>query len=329
MGNTFGRKKKKVKFKLTPQQIKEYITDDGSVDMNKLRDEYDATNENKKKKTVKKKPVKKKKDKPKIREEIVVLDEADNIEITEKEQKEEIVVLDEDDNIEITEKDNEDEEELEVEQEDIELITDKQEERDKTDKPNKPEEHVRIAKPAFDTLVEALYDAGVKASRNVQVSNLYHLDWYFENFQETLESKDDDVEEILEEQNKILSENVLQPRMVKIRVPSDDPNSTEKWRVVEIPLFTLVKHNSLKIDTMDVELKFNMGKIIKKTEIKKNKFHSSNSKEKKPLIKKKWKIRIATPVRNNSNFATLKIKFTYDSPLESMTRLTEKYDRFL
>jgi len=117
--------------------------------------------------------------------------------------------------------------------------------------------------------------------------------------------------------------------MVKIRVPSDDPNSTEKWRVVEIPLFTLVKHNSLKIDTMDVELKFNMGKIIKKTEIKKNKFHSNNDKEKKPLIKKKWKIRIATPIRDHSNFATLKIKFTYDSPLESMTRLTEKYDRFL
>jgi len=338
MGNTFGKKKKKVKFKLTPQQIKEYITDDGSVDMNKLRDEYDATNENKKKKPVKKKSVKKKKDKPKIREEIVVLDEVDNIEITEKKQKEEIVVLDETDNIEITEKEDDDDEdeeeeegndEEEVEQEDIELITDKQEEPDKSDKPNKPEEHVRIAKPAFDTLVEALYDAGIKANRNVQVSNLYHLDWYFENFQETLESKDDDVVEILEEQNKILSENILQPRMVKIRVPSDDPNNEEKWRVIEVPLFTLVKHNSLKIDTMDVELKFNMGKIIKKTEIKKNKFHSNNGKEKKPLIKKKWKIRIATPIRDNSNFATLKIKFTYDSPLESMTRLTEKYDRFL
>ena len=311
MGNTFSRKKKKVKFKLTPQQIKEYITDDGAIDMSKLRDEYDATSENKKKTPVKKKPVKKNKDIPKIREEIV-LHEDDDIEITEKEKNEE-----------------NDEEEFEVEQEDIELITDKQEEPDKPDKPNKPEEHVRIAKPAFDTLVEALYDAGIKANRNVQVSNLYHLDWYFENFQETLESKDDNVVEIFEEQNKILSENILQPRMVKIRVPSDDPNSTEKWRVVEIPLFTLVKHNSLKIDTMDVELKFNMGKIIKKTEIKKNKFHSNNDKEKKPLIKKKWKIRIATPIRNHSNFATLKIKFTYDSPLESMTRLTEKYDRFL
>jgi len=285
--------------------------------MNKLRNEYDATSENKKKtpvkkKPVKKKPVKKNKDIPKIREEIVVIHEDDDIEITEKEKNEE-----------------NDEEELEVEQEDIELITDKQEEPDKPDKPNKPEEHVRIAKPAFDTLVEALYDAGIKANRNVQVSNLYHLDWYFENFKSTLETKDNDVEEILEEQNKILSENVLQPRMVKIRVPSDDANSEEKWRVVEIPLFTLVKHNSLKIDTMDIELKFNMGKIIKKTEIKKNKFHSNNGKEKKPLVKKKWKIRIATPVRNNSNFATLKIKFTYDSPLESMTRLTEKYDRFL
>ena len=312
MGNTFSRKKKKVKFKLTPQQIKEYITDDGAIDMSKLRNEYDATSENKKKTPVKKKPVKKNKDIPKIREEIVVLHEDDDIEITEKEKNEE-----------------NDEEELEVEQENIELIIDKPEEPEEPEEPDKPEEHVRIAKPAFDTLVEALYDAGIKANRNVQVSNLYHLDWYFENFQETLESKDDNVVEILEEQNKILSENILQPRMVKIRVPSDDPNSTEKWRVVEIPLFTLVKHNSLKIDTMDVELKFNMGKIIKKTEIKKNKFHSNNDKEKKPLIKKKWKIRIATPVRNNSNFATLKIKFTYDSPLESMTRLTEKYDRFL
>ena len=308
MGNTFSRKKKKVKFKLTPQQIKEYITDDGAIDMSKLRNEYDATSENKKKI-----PIKKTKKKPKkIREEIVVIHEDDDIEITEKEKNEE-----------------NDEEELEVEQEDIELITDKQEEPEEPEEPDKSEEHVRIAKPAFDTLVEALYDAGVKASRNVQVSNLYHLDWYFENFQETLESKDDDVEEILEEQNKILSENVLQPRMVKIRVPSDDPNSTEKWRVVEIPLFTLVKHNSLKIDTMDVELKFNMGKIIKKTELKKNKFHSISGEEGKMLTKKKWKIRIATPIRDNSNFATLKIKFTYDSPLESMTRLTEKYDRFL
>jgi hypothetical protein len=307
MGNTFSRKKKKVKFKLTPQQIKEYITDDGAIDMSKLRNEYDATSENKKKT-----PVKKNKDIPKIREEIVVIHEDDDIEITEKEKNEE-----------------NDEEEFEVEQENIELIIDKPEEPEEPEEPDKPEEHVRIAKPAFDTLVEALYDAGIKANRNVQVSNLYHLDWYFENFQETLESKDDNVVEILEEQNKILSENILQPRMVKIRVPSDDPNSTEKWRVVEIPLFTLVKHNSLKIDTMDVELKFNMGKIIKKTEIKKNKFHSNNDKEKKPLIKKKWKIRIATPIRDNSNFATLKIKFTYDSPLESMTRLTEKYDRFL
>jgi rRNA maturation endonuclease Nob1 len=305
MGNTFTRKKKKVKFKLTPDQIKEYITDDGAIDMSKLRDEYDGKNENKKKT-----PIKKTKKKPKkIMEEIVVLQDDDNIEVTEKQENKES-----EENLE-----NE-EEEFEVEQEDIELIT---------EEPDKSEEHVRISKPAFDTLVEALYDSGVKASRNVQVSNLYHLDWYFENFKDTLETKNNDVEEILEEQNKILSENVLQPRMVKIRVPSDDPNSTEKWRVVEIPLFTLVKHNSLKIDTMDIELKFNMGKIIKKTELKKNKFHSISGKKGKALTKKKWKIRIATPVRDNSNFATLKIKFTYDSPLESMTRLTERYDRFL
>jgi len=305
MGNTFSRKTKKVKFKLTPNQIKEYITDDGVIDMNKLRDEYDGKNENKKKTPVKKK-IKKPKNKPKIKEEIVVLQDDDNIEVTEKEENEE--------------EEEEEEVEVEVEVEDIELIT---------DEPDESDEHVKISKPAFDTLVEALYDAGIKANRNVQVSNLYHLDWYFENFQDTLETKDENVEKLLEEQNKILSENILQPRMVKIRVPSDDANSSEKWRVIEIPLFTLVKHNSLKIDTMDIELKFNMGKIIKKTELKKNKFHSISGKKGKALTKKKWKIRIATPIRDNSNFATLKIKFTYDSPLESMTRLTERYDRFL
>ena len=92
-----------------------------------------------------------------------------------------------------------------------------------------------------------------------------------------------------------------------------------EWFLTNPPLFF----------TADVELKFNMGKIVKKTELKKNKFHSIKATEGKPLIKKKWKIRIATPVRDNSNFATLKIKFSYDSPLESITRLTERYDRFL
>tara|TARA_B100000745_G_C20128523_1_gene386631 strand:- start:86 stop:988 length:903 start_codon:yes stop_codon:yes gene_type:complete len=300
MGNTFSRKKKKVKFKLSPEQIKEYITDDGIIDMDKLRDEYDESGENKKKTNIE---TKVKKDKPKIKEEIVVIQDDDNFEISEKNENE---------------NDEKEEIEQEVDEKDVELVTE-----------DKPKEHVRIAKPAFDTLVEALYDAGIKANRSVQISNLYHLDWYFENLPDISKNNDENVEEILEEQNKILSENVLQPRMVKIRIPDPDPNNKTHWKIIEIPLFTLVKHNSLKIDTMDVELKFNMGKIVKKTELKKNKFHSIKATEGKPLIKKKWKIRIATPVRDNSNFATLKIKFSYDSPLESITRLTERYDRFL
>ena len=180
MGNTFTRKKKKVKFKLSSEQIKEYITDDGVIDMNKLRNEYDEKSENKKKTNIE---TKVKKDKPKIKEEIVVIQDDDNFEISEKNEKEEI--------------------EQEVDEKDVELVTE-----------DKPEEHVRIAKPAFDTLVEALYDAGIKANRNVQISNLYHLDWYFENLPDISENNDENIEEILEEQNKILSENVLQPRMV-------------------------------------------------------------------------------------------------------------------
>ena len=299
MGNSFSGKKKK-KFKLTPEQIKEYITDDGDIDMDKLRDEYDNTTENKKKPE----PKKKKKQEIKFTEEIQIIQEDDNVQITENEPIE-------DDN------------EFEVQEKDIELVVD-----------NEPEQNVRIAKPAFDTLVEALYDAGIKANRSVQISNLYHLDWYFENFKEADEDDDEQpseekVEKIIEEKAKILNESVLQPRMVKIRIPSPDPNNEDNWKVIEVPLFTLVKHNSLKIDTMDVELKFNMGKIVKKTELKNNKFHHSSKKSVQPLTKKKWKIRIATPVRENSSFATLKIKFSYDSPLESITRLTERYDRFL
>jgi hypothetical protein len=299
MGNSFSGKKKK-KFKLTPEQIKEYITDDGDIDMDKLRDEYDNTTENKKKPE----PKKKKKQEIKFTEEIQIIQEDDNVQITENEPIE-------DDN------------EFEVQEKDVELVVD-----------NEPEQNVRIAKPAFDTLVEALYDAGIKANRSVQISNLYHLDWYFENFKEADEDNDEQpseekVEKIIEEKAKILNESVLQPRMVKIRIPSPDPNNEDNWKVIEVPLFTLVKHNSLKIDTMDVELKFNMGKIVKKTELKNNKFHHSSKKSVQPLTKKKWKIRIATPVRENSSFATLKIKFSYDSPLESITRLTERYDRFL
>ncbi len=268
--------------------------------MDKLRDEYDNTTENKKK------PEPKKKKKPEIKftEEIQIIQEDDNVQITENEPIE-------------------DDDEFEVQEKDVELVVD-----------NEPEQNVRIAKPAFDTLVEALYDAGIKANRSVQISNLYHLDWYFENFKEADEDDDEQpseekVEKIIEEKAKILNESVLQPRIVKIRIPSPDPNNEDNWKVIEVPLFTLVKHNSLKIDTMDVELKFNMGKIVKKTELKNNKFHHSSKKSVQPLTKKKWKIRIATPVRENSSFATLKIKFSYDSPLESITRLTERYDRFL
>ena len=182
----------------------------------------------------------------------------------------------------------------------------------------------RVSNPAFDTLIEALYDAGIKANRNIQISNLYHLDWYFENFNDVMDASND-VNEIQQK----LNENILQPRMIKIRVPNSDSDTDEKWKIVEIPLFTLVKHNSLKIDTMDVELKFNVGQILKKTELNHNKFHSIKSREGKPLIKKKWKMRIATPVKSNSDYGTLKIKFSFDQPLESITRLTERYDRFL
>ena len=152
-------------------------------------------------------------------------------------------------------------------------------------------------KPTFDTLVEALYDAGIKAQRSVQNTNLHQLETYF--------TKDEN--------------NVLEPVLIQIKVPSTNPSEND-WDIINVPLISLTKHNHLKIDKMNVELNFNINNVYKTTTIQTD-FHK--------LKENKWKIRIIPPINNNPNCAKLDIQFTFDQPLESITRLTERYDRFL
>ena len=162
-------------------------------------------------------------------------------------------------------------------------------------------------KPAsFDILIEALYDASLKAQRKVQQAHLQHLDWYFKSVE-------------------VEGEEVLEPRVIKIKVPSTDDKSSEKWDIIEIPLISLVKHNHLKIQEIDIELNLNIGDLIYRTMTdKKCKDHHYHKRK-----KHKWKIRVSPPIQNSNNCSKVKIKFSFDEPLEALSRLTEKYDRFL
>ena len=169
-------------------------------------------------------------------------------------------------------------------------------------------------KPTFDTFIEALYDAGIKAQRNVQIANLYHLDWFFED-------KDDN--------------GVLEPRMIKIKVPSG--KNDDKWNLINIPLISLINHNSIKINTMNVEFKINLGELTltkHNKDINENHSHakyipSIDNEQEKSLMRKKWKINISTPTNNNKQCAKVNVEFKYDNPLESIKRLVERYDRYL
>lgn len=159
----------------------------------------------------------------------------------------------------------------------------------------------------FDKLIETLYDAGLKAQRNVQYSNLHHLETFFEDTDE---------------------DGVLEPKLIKIKIPSHSKDEDKKWETIEIPLFTLVNHNCLKIENLKVKFKIDFGDM---------KIEKFDKKEHKKLIcqnsrgvhKRKWKIQINKPGNKNKNYADVEIDFKYDSPLESIVRLSERYSSII
>jgi len=155
----------------------------------------------------------------------------------------------------------------------------------------------------FDKLIETLYDAGIKAQRNVQTANIHNLKDFFED-------KDND--------------GVLEPKMIKIQVPSDKTN--QDWDVIEVPLFTLVNHNTLKIDNLQVKFKINLDDMTVE------KFNKMEDKQLKiscggGLFRKKWKLKINKPIKQDVNCAEVTVDFKYDHPLESIVRLSERYSR--
>ena len=159
----------------------------------------------------------------------------------------------------------------------------------------------------FDKLIETLYDAGLKAQRNVQFSNLHHLETFFED-------KDGD--------------GILEPKLIKMKIPSHKKDEEEKWETVEVPLFSLVNHNCLKIENLKVKFKIDLGDM----EIEK--FNGKNHKRlmcqnSKGVHKRRWKLQINRPVNKNKNCAEVEVDFKYDEPLESIVRLSERYSSLI
>ena len=159
----------------------------------------------------------------------------------------------------------------------------------------------------FDKLIETLYDAGLKAQRNVQYSNLHHLETFFEDTD---------------------GDGILEPKLIKMKIPSHKKDEEEKWETVEVPLFSLVNHNCLKIENLKVKFKIDLGDMEIETfnHKKHKKLRCQNS---KGVHKRKWKIQINKPVNCNKNCAEVEVDFKYDSPLESVVRLSERYSSLI
>lgn len=161
----------------------------------------------------------------------------------------------------------------------------------------------------FDKMIETLYDAGIKAQRSVQVSNLHHLEKYFEDLD---------------------GDGIMEPKVIKIKVPSDKED--QDWEIVEVPLFTLVNHNNLKIENLQVKFKINLDDMTIKSfnKDKDQKLKTSYGKGlRKKIYKKKWKLRINKPIKQNVNCAEVCVDFKYDDTLESVVRLSERYSRLI
>ena len=159
----------------------------------------------------------------------------------------------------------------------------------------------------FDKLIETLYDAGLKAQRNVQYSNLHHLETFFED-------KDND--------------GILEPKLIKMKIPSHNKTEEHKWETVEVPLFSLVNHNCLKIENLKVKFKIDLG------DMEVEKFNGKNHKRlmcqnSKGVHKRSWKIKINKPINKNKNCAEVEVDFKYGEPLESIVRLSERYSSLI
>ena len=158
----------------------------------------------------------------------------------------------------------------------------------------------------FDTLIETLYDAGLKAQRNVQYSNLHHLETFFED-------RDGD--------------GILEPKLIKMKIPSFNKDKEQKWETVEIPLFSLVNHNCLKIENLKVKFKIDLGNMEKEKFIGKN-HKQLTCQNGKGVHEKKWKIQINKSIKNK-DCAEVEVDFKYDEPLESIVRLSERYSSMI
>ena len=175
---------------------------------------------------------------------------------------------------------------------------------------NKEKNLEQLINPTFRKLLETLYSAGLTAQRKVQYHHLNRLNDYFEDNN---------------------NDGILEPRCVKILVPSKSDDPEEKWKVLEIPVFTLINHNNLKIDNMKINFNIDLGELSEK---KFNNNHienltSSTGKKKHKVHKRKWRLNICRPITKQANTANVEVEFKYEPPVESLSRLNERYTNII
>lgn len=150
--------------------------------------------------------------------------------------------------------------------------------------------------PTFGKLIEALYNAGIKAQENAQISHLQIFKQYFTDLD---------------------NDGIYEPKIIKVRVPNSD-------EIVKIPLFSLIHHNTLKIDNLNIKLKIKLNKLVEDL----THYKIKNGNNIKNEYKKTWNINIDdTLTLYKKQYVDVNVNLKYEDPTECIIKLMNKYNR--
>lgn len=163
-----------------------------------------------------------------------------------------------------------------------------------TGDPAEPGQPAHLAQPThiyFQHILEAIYDAAIKAQMNVQINNLHQLFWFF--------PQDGD--------------GTHRARTVRLKVPC--PEGGE--RVIDIPIFTLVHHKHLTIHELKLKTKLDMEMSVAPYEDEDAALHH--------IKKKKYHIEL-TPGDKSTD---LEITMQLEEPMEVCQRILHKFESMI
>lgn len=138
---------------------------------------------------------------------------------------------------------------------------------------------------SLDKLVEAIYGAVLKSSSTVQKSSLFFLHNYFTYDEET---------------------DAFEPKTLKIKLSDNS--------MIDVPLFTLVKHTHLEIDRFKVNLNVHLD--------------TSSIQKGNRTTDGKYVITTKALSGHKKDVTNIEIEFKRSEPTETISRLGDKYQPF-